>query len=183
MKIKWQWNIENGKKGDLGWMTNVLLSPPQFAVPKTLQYGNKAFMAHSKATKSSGNPLTAFAGFRFIDGFRWGWGQDCCQISELHPVPCCRAGGRPPHQKPPYKILLGMAGLSLWMPRSMDYPPDNKAMSFCLRCSRHFPKVPVWLRAVTFQSTIFLICSRTLVVPLKFLSSKHVIIQLGNLIN
>lgn len=46
----------------MGYMTDILQSPPQFAVPKTLQYGNKAFMAHSKATKSSGNPLTGLQG-------------------------------------------------------------------------------------------------------------------------
>lgn len=97
-----------------------------------------------------------------IDGFPLGCGQDCCQISELHPFPHWRAGGRSPHQKPHYKVLLGIADFSLWMPRSMDYPPDNKDMSLYLRHPRHFPEVPVWLRAVTFQSNIFLICSRTL---------------------
>ena len=83
---------------------------------------------------------------------------------ELHQFPLWRAEGRIPHQKPHYKVLLGMADLSLsqWMPRSMNYPLDNKDVSFCLRHPRHFPKVPVWLRAVTFQSNVFLICSRTL---------------------
>lgn len=51
-----------------------------------LNMATKHFRAHPKATKSSGNHLTGFAGLRATRqctrGFPWGCGQVCCQLSE-----------------------------------------------------------------------------------------------------